>query len=99
MFDSLVDLASSSAWTYALVFAMAALDVLAPIVPSESLLVAAAALSASGRLNVAVVALAGALCSATTSRSCAAGSSTPAFTGGCRRRRVGVSGCSGPSTS
>jgi membrane protein DedA with SNARE-associated domain len=60
MFDSLVDLASSSAWTYALVFAMAALDVLAPIVPSESLLVAAAALSASGRLNVAVVALAGA---------------------------------------
>ena len=60
MFDSLVDLAAGSAWTYALVFAMAALDVLAPIVPSESLLVAAAALSASGRLNVAVVALAGA---------------------------------------
>src|SRR4051812_46613912 len=60
MFDSLVDLAAGSAWTYALVFAMAALDVLAPIVPSESLLVAAAALSASGRLNVGVVALAGA---------------------------------------
>jgi membrane protein DedA with SNARE-associated domain len=59
MLDSLVDLASGSSWTYALVFAMAALDVLAPIVPSESLLVAAAALSASGRLNVALVALAG----------------------------------------
>ena len=35
---------------------MAALDVLAPIVPSESLLVAAAALSASGRLDVFLVA-------------------------------------------
>ncbi|HEY7259611.1 MAG TPA: DedA family protein [Gaiellales bacterium] len=60
MLESLVDLASGSAWTYALVFAVAALDVLAPILPSESLLVAAAALSASGRLNVAAVALAGA---------------------------------------
>jgi len=60
MLDSLVDLASGSSWTYALVFAMAALDVLAPIVPSESLLVTAAALSASGHLNVALVALAGA---------------------------------------
>jgi len=60
MLDSLVDLASGSAWTYALVFAVAALDVLLPILPSESLLVAAAALSASGRLNAAAVALAGA---------------------------------------
>jgi membrane-associated protein len=56
MFESLVDLASGSAWTYGLVFALAALDVLAPIVPSESLLVAAAALSASGRLDVFLVA-------------------------------------------
>jgi membrane-associated protein len=60
MLQSLVDLASGSAWTYALVFALAALDVLAPIVPSESLLVAAAALAASGRLDVVVVALAAA---------------------------------------
>jgi membrane protein DedA with SNARE-associated domain len=56
VFESLVDLASGSAWTYALVFALAALDVLAPILPSESLLVAAAALSASGRLDVFLVA-------------------------------------------
>lgn len=56
MFESLVDLASGSAWTYGLVFALAALDVLAPIVPSESLVVAAAALSASGRLDVFLVA-------------------------------------------
>jgi membrane protein DedA with SNARE-associated domain len=60
MFESLVDLASGSAWTYALVFALATLDVLAPILPSESLVVAAAALSASGRLSVVVVALAAA---------------------------------------
>ena len=53
-------LASGSAWTYGLVFALAALDVLAPIVPSESLLVAAAALSASGRLDVFLVAAAAA---------------------------------------
>jgi membrane-associated protein len=42
------------------VFALATLDVLAPILPSESLVVAAAALSASGRLNVVMVAVAAA---------------------------------------
>lgn len=56
MFESLVDLASGSAWTYALVFGLATLDVLAPILPSESVVVAAAALAASGRLHVGVVA-------------------------------------------
>jgi membrane-associated protein len=60
VFESLVDLASGSAWTYALVFALATLDVLAPILPSESLVVAAAALAASGRLSIIVVALAAA---------------------------------------
>jgi membrane-associated protein len=60
VFESLVDLASSSAWTYALVFALATLDVLAPILPSESLVVAAAALAASGRLSVVLVAVAAA---------------------------------------
>src|SRR6185503_7620852 len=57
---SLVDLASGSAWTYVLVFGLATLDVLAPILPSESVVVAAAALAASGRLNVVVVAMAAA---------------------------------------
>jgi membrane protein DedA with SNARE-associated domain len=60
MLESLVDLASGSAWTYVLVFGLATLDVLAPILPSESVVVAAAALAASGRLNVLVVALAAA---------------------------------------
>jgi membrane-associated protein len=58
MFESLVDLASGSAWTYALVFTLATLDVLAPILPSESVVVAAAALAASGRLSVELVAVA-----------------------------------------
>jgi len=60
MFESLVDLASGSAWTYVLVFGLATLDVLAPILPSESVMVAAAALAASGRLNVVVVGIAAA---------------------------------------
>lgn len=60
MFDSLVDLASGSSWTYAVVCAFAALDAVAPLVPSETLVVAAAALAASGRLNLALVLLAAA---------------------------------------
>lgn len=60
MFESLVDLASGSSWTYAVVFAFAVLDAVAPVVPSETLVVAAAALAASGRLNLALVLLAAA---------------------------------------
>jgi membrane protein DedA with SNARE-associated domain len=58
MLDSLVELASASAWTYAIVFAFAALDAVAPIVPSETLVVSAAALAASGRLQLPIVLLA-----------------------------------------
>lgn len=60
MFDSLVDLATGSSWTYAVVLAFAAADAIAPIVPSETIVVAAAALAASGRLNLLVVLLAAA---------------------------------------
>ena len=56
MFDSLVNL-TASPWTYALVFAFAAGDVIAPILPSETLVVAAGALAASGRLSLAFVLL------------------------------------------
>lgn len=61
MFDSLVDLASGSPWTYSIVLAFAAVDAVAPIVPSETLVVTAAALAASGRLNLALVLLAAAV--------------------------------------
>lgn len=55
MWDSLVDLASGSPWTYAVVLGFAALDAIAPLVPSETIVVAAAALAASGRLSLALV--------------------------------------------
>lgn len=60
MFDHLVNL-SASPWTYALVFAFAAGDVIAPILPSETLVVAASALAASGRLSLVLVLLAAAI--------------------------------------
>ncbi len=60
MFDSLVDLAASSDWPYAVIFAVAALDAVFPFVPSEATVVAAGALAASGRLSFAGVFLAGA---------------------------------------
>jgi membrane protein DedA with SNARE-associated domain len=63
--DGLVDKASGSPWTYALVFGIALLDAFFPVVPSETLVITAGVLSASGDLNVAVViacAAAGAIC-------------------------------------
>lgn len=50
-----MDLASSSAWTYAVVLGFSALDAVAPLVPSETIVVAASALAASGRLSLALV--------------------------------------------
>lgn len=61
MWDSLVDLASGSAWTYGVVLGFAALDAVAPIVPSETIVVASAALAASGRLSLALVLVAAAV--------------------------------------
>jgi len=64
VFGSWLEVASASPWTYALVFAAAALDVFVPIVPSETLLVGAAALAAGGDLalsGVIAVAAAGAI--------------------------------------
>jgi membrane protein DedA with SNARE-associated domain len=55
VFDSLVDLATSSSWTYAVLFAFAAGDAVAPILPSETLVVAAAALAASGSPHFGLV--------------------------------------------
>lgn len=52
MLDSLTDLASASPWTYAVVFAVAVLDAIVLIVPSETVLVAAAALAAAGELRL-----------------------------------------------
>jgi membrane protein DedA with SNARE-associated domain len=55
MLDSLVDLISDSPWTYGVVFLMAFLDVLLPIVPSETTVITAGVLAETGGLNIALV--------------------------------------------
>jgi membrane-associated protein len=57
----LPDLASASPWTYALVLAVAALDVLLPLLPSEATLISAGALAATGELDLGLVLGAGVL--------------------------------------
>lgn len=47
MFDGLADVAELSPWTYLLVAALCALDAVFPVLPSESVVVAAASLAAS----------------------------------------------------
>jgi membrane-associated protein len=55
MFDSLTELVSGSPWTYAFLFAVCALDVIFPLVPSETSVILAGVLSASGDLLLAFV--------------------------------------------
>ena len=55
MLESLVDLVSGSPWTYALVLAVAALDALVPLVPSEATALAAGVVAGAGDLSVALV--------------------------------------------
>ncbi len=51
VFDSLLDVISSSPWTYGVVFLFAFLDVVFPIVPSETSVITAAVLAATGDLQ------------------------------------------------
>jgi membrane-associated protein len=61
VFNQVVDQISGSGWSYVLVFALAYLDALVPIVPSETAVITAGVLAGSGRMNLpAVVALAAA---------------------------------------
>ena len=50
MFESLTEHVSGSPWTYAFLFAVAALDVLLPLVPSETSVILAGVLAATGDL-------------------------------------------------
>lgn len=52
LIDSLAALVSDSPLTYLLIFAMAAVDVFAPILPAEATVTAAAVLAGQGDLNV-----------------------------------------------
>ncbi len=61
MFDSLLEVISSSPWTYGVVFLFAYLDVIVTVVPSETAVITASALAASGDLNIALVILAAAV--------------------------------------
>jgi len=64
MFESLTDYVSGSPWTYAFLFGIAALDVIFPLVPSETSVILAGVLAATGDLmlgGVIVCAAAGAI--------------------------------------
>lgn len=55
MFESLVGLVGDAWWTYLLVAGIAGLDVLFPVVPSESVLLTAAIVAADGNLLLPLV--------------------------------------------
>jgi membrane-associated protein len=61
MFSHFVHLVSdASGWAYGIVFALAALDALLPVVPSETVVITAGVVSATGSLNLLLVMLAAA---------------------------------------
>ena len=60
MFQSIVDAISGSAWSYAIIFGVAAVDAIFPVVPSEATVIAAGVLAADGNLQLALVIVAGA---------------------------------------
>ena len=59
-FDSLIDLVSASPWTYAVILAIAAVDALIPLVPSETTVISAGVLAGAGDLELGLVIAAGA---------------------------------------
>jgi membrane-associated protein len=61
LFDQFTQLVSdASGWAYAIIFALALLDALVPVVPSESSVITAGVVASSGDLNVSLVVLAAA---------------------------------------
>lgn len=57
MFESFTDYVSGSPWTYGFLFGVAALDVLFPVVPSETSVILAGVLAATGDLVIWAVIL------------------------------------------
>lgn len=55
MFQALVDAVSGSSWSYAVVFAVAALDAFFPLVPSETVAITAGVLAGAGDLSIGLV--------------------------------------------
>jgi membrane-associated protein len=58
-FESVVDLVSGSPWAYAAILAVAALDSVLPIVPSETTVISAGLLAGAGELQLGLVIAAG----------------------------------------
>jgi membrane-associated protein len=58
MFQMMVDWVSGSNWSYVAIFAVAVIDAFFPVVPSESMVIVAGTLAATGDLNVFLVILA-----------------------------------------
>jgi membrane-associated protein len=58
--ESFFELASASPWTYAAILAVAALDAVLPLVPSEATVISAGVLAGAGDLHLAFVIAAGA---------------------------------------
>jgi membrane protein DedA with SNARE-associated domain len=57
VFESLTDLVSGSPWTYVFLFVISALDVIIPLVPSETSVILAGVLASSGDLELVLVIL------------------------------------------
>ncbi len=65
VFHSIVNAVSGSAWSYAIVFGVSALDAFFPLVPSETTVIAAGVLAANGDLRIELIipaAAVGAIC-------------------------------------
>ena len=61
MFDSIAHAVSGSPWTYVLLVAVVAGDAVMPVLPGETMVIAAAVLAAQGHLNIVLVVVAAAL--------------------------------------
>src|SRR5918992_6288050 len=61
MFETVVDAVSGSAWSYVIVFAIAAIDAFFPAVPSEATAIAAGVVAGAGGLHVELVIVAAAV--------------------------------------
>jgi membrane-associated protein len=59
-FDSVLELVSASPWTYAAILAIAAVDAVLPLVPSETAVISAGVLAGTGDLQLGLVIAAGA---------------------------------------
>ena len=61
MFDQLVNLISGAPWAYLIIFALAFLDAVIPLFPSETAVITGGVLAAEGKISLALVILVGAV--------------------------------------